>query len=315
MDNLKLNVCIGPQSVDKNNTQKLMLKVLIALLPTTIWGIYIFKIEALITLLLCMGFCVFFEYLFCKIVKKKNTISDLSALVTGLLLGLNLTSTIPWYVCIIGSFVAIVMAKQLYGGIGYNFINPALAARCFLLISFTARMTSFKLDGITSATPLAIIKTKGYGEINIFELLIGYKSGVIGEVSILALLIGAIFLVVTKVIRLRIPFFYILSFAVITFLFGQYQFDLKYTFIEVLSGGLILGAFFMATDYTTSPVTPRGEIIFGVIIGILTALFRIPNAEGVSYAIIIGNLLVPLIDRITLPRHFGKEVRRRESKN
>lgn len=306
-DKLILNVAVGPQSVTKDNTSRLMLKVLIALLPTTFWGIWTFGYKALITVLVCVLSCILFEYLYCKFMKLKNTIGDLSAAVTGLLLALNLTSEIPWWICIIGSFVAIIMAKQLFGGIGYNFINPALAARCFLLISFTGRMTEFTYDGLSSATPLAMMKFKGIDSVDLLQLFLGNKGGTIGEVSILCLLIGAIFLLVTKVITLRIPVSYILSFSVVTFLFGASQFDLKYLLLQIMSGGLILGAFFMATDYSTSPVTLKGEILFGIILGVLTALFRGPNAEGVSYAIILGNILVPLIERVTIPKYFGQE--------
>lgn len=302
-----LNVSVGPQSVAKDDTKNLMLKVIVALLPTTIWGIYVFGIQAALTILVCIFSCVFFEYIYCKGMKIPVTVTDLSAVVTGLLLALNLTSTIPWWICVIGSFVAIILAKMLFGGIGYNFINPALAARCFLLISFTARMTSFTYDAVTGATPLSVIKTQGINNINILDLFIGNKAGVIGEVSILCILIGALFLIVTKVINIRIPLAYILTFALVMFFIGKQQFDLRYVLIEVLSGGLIFGAFFMATDYTTSPVTPKGEIIFGIILGVLTALFRGPNSEGVSYAIILGNLLVPLIERVTIPNFFGKE--------
>ena len=302
-----LNVSVGPQSVAKDNTRSLMLKVIIALLPTTIWGIYIFGIDAALTVGICILSCLFFEYIYCKFMKLDVSVSDLSCIVTGLLLALNLTSTIPWWICVIGSFVAIILAKMIFGGIGYNFINPALAARCFLLISFTARMTSFTYDSVTGATPLAIIKTQGISKINLLDLFLGNKAGVIGEVSILCILLGATFLVITKVITLRIPLAYIITFAIVMFFIGKQQFDIQYVIIQVLSGGLIFGAFFMATDYTTSPVTPRGEIIFGIILGFLTALFRGPNSEGVSYAIILGNLLVPLIERVTIPRFFGKE--------
>lgn len=309
-----LDVSVGPQSVAKDNTRKLMLKVLIALLPTSIWGIYIFGIQALMTIVICVISCVGFEYLYCKIMKIDITVGDFSAIVTGLLLALNLTSTIPWFVCVIGSFVAIVMAKMIFGGIGYNFINPALAARCFLLISFTARMTSFTYDSVTGPTPLALAKTGDIDKLKILDLFIGNKAGVIGEVSIICILIGAVYLLITKVITLRIPLAYILTFAILMFFIGKNQFDINYVCIEVLSGGLIFGAFFMATDYTTSPVTPKGEIIFGILIGFLTALFRGPNSEGVSYAIILGNLVVPLIERVTIPKFFGKE-RKRGRKN
>lgn len=308
-----LDVAAGPQTVTKDDTKRLMTDVLIGLAPTTLWGLYLFRLDAFITLALCIVACVGFEYLYTKLMKLPTTIGDRSAIVTGLLLGLNLSSNIPWWICIIGSFVAIVMAKMLFGGIGYNFMNPALAARCFLLISFTARMTSFlvvkghTLDATTGPTPLAIQKTEGYQGLNLLDMFLGYKGGVIGEVSILALLIGFIYLLVRRVVTLRIPLAYLLTFAVFTFFFGKYNFDIQYVLMQLCTGGVVLGALFMATDYTTSPVTPKGEIVFGIMLGIMTGLFRGPNSEGVSYAIILGNLFVPLIERVTVPKFFGKE--------
>lgn len=314
MSDMILDVSIGPQSVTKDNTRRLMIDVLIALLPTTIWGIYLFGWEAAWVVAVSIASCVGMEYIYTKCMKLPTTIGDGSAFVTGLLLGLNLSSTVPWWICVIGAFVAIVMAKMLFGGLGYNFINPALAARCFLLISFTARMTSFTYDSVTGPTPLAVMKTEGYTSYQLLDLFLGYKGGVIGEVSILALLMGACYLLLRRVINWRIPMLYLLTFAVYTFFFGQYTFDVNYTLIQLCSGGIVLGAFFMATDYTTSPVTPKGEILFAVLLGLLTGLFRGPNAEGVSYAIIVGNLLVPLIERVTVPKFFGKEGRRRHDK-
>ena len=205
----------------------------------------------------------------------------------------------------LGGVFAIIVVKQLYGGLGQNFMNPALAARCFLLISFTGQMSAFTLDGWTGATPLAVLKA---GEsVDVAAMFIGKIPGTIGEVSVIALLIGAAYLVVKKVISLRIPVTYILTTAVFVFIFGQQ--DLNYVLAHLCGGGLIFGAFFMATDYVTSPITPKGQIVFGILLGILTGLFRIfgGSAEGVSYAIIISNLLVPLIERFTLPTPFGKE--------
>ena len=244
---------------------------------------------------------------------KPNTISDWSAAVTGLLLALNLPC--PYgtenviRMCllgILGSVFAIIIVKQLFGGLGQNFMNPALGARCFLLISFTGRMTSFTYDGITGATPLALLKA---GEsVNVLDMVIGRIPGTIGETSVIAIVIGAIFLIWMDVIDLRIPGTYIVTFAIFALLFGGHGFDLNYVCAELAGGGLMLGAFFMATDYVTSPITKKGQIVYGIILGCLTGLFRIfgGSAEGVSYAIIFSNLLVPLIERLTIPKAFGK---------
>jgi Na+-translocating ferredoxin:NAD+ oxidoreductase RnfD subunit len=247
------------------------------------------------------------EYIYQKLMGKKITISDGSALVTGLLLALNLSSSVPLWIPVIGGIFAILIVKQLYGGVGQNFMNPALAARCFLLISFTGRMTSFTLDGVTGATPLAQLKN---GEaVNWVSMCIGNIPGTIGEVSAIALLIGAIYLLIKRVISLRIPLAYILTFTIFIVLFGGHGFDAHFVLAHLFGGGLMLGAFFMATDYATSPITPNGKILLGVLLGVLTGLFRLfgGSAEGVSYAIIIGNLLVPLIEKVTIPTAFGKE--------
>ena len=222
-----------------------------------------------------------------------------------MILALNMPADIPLWIPALGGIFAIVVVKQLYGGLGQNFMNPALAARCFLLISFTGQMSTFTLDGWSGATPLAVIK--GGGTVDLAAMVIGKIPGTIGEVSVIALLIGAAYLVVRKVISLRIPVAYILTTAVFVFIFGQQ--DLNYVLMQVCGGGLIFGAFFMATDYVTSPITPMGQIVFGILLGLLTGLFRIfgGSAEGVSYAIIISNLLVPLIERATMPKAFGKE--------
>lgn len=205
----------------------------------------------------------------------------------------------------LGGVFAIVVVKQLYGGLGQNFMNPALAGRCFLLISFAGKMSNFTLDGWTGATPLAVLKSGG--KVDLAAMFIGTIPGTIGEVSVIALLIGAVYMVYRKVISLRIPVTYIATVAVFTFIFGG--FDVNYTLAHVFGGGLIFGAFFMATDYVTSPITPKGQIVFGIVLGVLTGLFRMfgGSAEGVSYAIIISNLVVPLIERFTLPVAFGKE--------
>ena len=308
-----LNVSSSPHVRSKDTTEKIMRYVFIALMPASIFGIYNFGINALIVIAVTVAASVLTEYLYEKAMHKPNTISDWSAAVTGLLLALNLPC--PYgtenviRMCllgILGSVFAIIIVKQLFGGLGQNFMNPALGARCFLLISFTGRMTSFTYDGITGATPLALLKA---GEsVNVLDMVIGRIPGTIGETSVIAIVIGAIFLIWMDVIDLRIPGTYIVTFAIFALLFGGHVFDLNYVCAELAGGGLMLGAFFMATDYVTSPITKKGQIVYGIILGCLTGLFRIfgGSAEGVSYAIIFSNLLVPLIERLTIPKAFGK---------
>ena len=300
-----LNVSSSPHVRSNETTQSIMVDVAIAMLPATAFGVFQFGLHALLVLIVTIAACVRSEYVFEKITKRPCTISDFSAVVTGMILALNMPPEIALWIPALGGVFAIIVVKQLYGGLGQNFMNPALAARCFLLISFTGQMSAFTLDGWTGATPLAVLKA---GEsVDVAAMFIGKIPGTIGEVSVIALLIGAAYLVVKKVISLRIPVTYILTTAVFVFIFGQQ--DLNYVLAHLCGGGLIFGAFFMATDYVTSPITPKGQIVFGILLGILTGLFRIfgGSAEGVSYAIIISNLLVPLIERFTLPTPFGKE--------
>lgn len=302
-----LNVSCAPHVRSKDTTHSIMFDVAIALLPTTAFGIFHFGYRALIIMLVSIAACVGTEYLYQRGMKQKITIEDGSALVTGMLLGLNLSVEVPWWIPLIGGVFAILVVKQLFGGLGQNFMNPALAARCFLLISFAGRMTRFSCDGISGATPLALLKN---GEsVNVMDMFFGFIGGTIGEVSALAVLIGAAYLVWKKVISLRIPLVYIGTFALFAVIFGGHGLDLSYLGAQLFGGGLMLGAFFMATDYVTSPITPNGQIVFGVMLGILTGIFRIfgASAEGVSYAIIFCNMLVPLIERVTLPAAFGKE--------
>ena len=309
------NVSSSPHVRSKDTIGRIMLYVIIALLPASLFGIYNFGLRALLLIILTTISCVASEWIFNKMTKRKQTISDLSAVVTGLLLALNLPSTLPWWMAILGGAFAIVIVKCLFGGLGQNFMNPALGARCFLLISFAGPMTSFAnsryhisqgMDAISSATPLAALKA---GEsVNTMDMLIGHIPGTIGETSVIAILIGAIFLILMGVIDLRIPGTYIITFVIFIVLFGGRGFDTNYVVAQLCGGGLMLGAFFMATDYVTSPITPTGKIIYGMILGLLTGIFRIfgASAEGVSYAIIFGNLLVPLIEKVTIPKPFGK---------
>ncbi len=284
-----------------------MLMVVIALLPATIFGIWNFRHEnAWILVVVTTASAVLAEYIYEKLMHKPITINDFSAVVTGLLLALNLPPTLPWWMGVLGAVFAIVVVKQLFGGLGQNFMNPALAARCFLLISFTSDMTYFVYDGVTGATPLAELKA---GEaVNTMDMLIGNIRGTIGETSVVAIMIGAMFLLLMGVIDLTIPASYLISFVVFITIFGGHGLDAQYITAHLCGGGLMLGAWFMATDYVTSPITTKGRIVYGVCIGLLTGLFRLfgGSAEGVSYAIIISNLLVPLIEKVTLPKPFGK---------
>ena len=300
-----LNVSSSPHVRSKDTTRSIMTDVCIAMLPATAFGVFQFGFHALMVLAATILACVLSEYAYEKIMDKPVTISDMSAVVTGMILALNMPADIPVWMPALGGVFAIIVVKQLYGGLGQNFMNPALAARCFLLISFAGKMSTFTMDGWTGATPLAVLKSGG--EVDVAAMFIGKIPGTIGEVSVIALLIGAAYLVYKKVISLRIPVTYILTVAVFVFIFGKQ--DLNFVAAHICGGGLIFGAFFMATDYVTSPITPRGQIVFGILLGVLTGLFRLfgGSAEGVSYAIIISNMLVPLIEKYTLPVAFGKE--------
>lgn len=305
--NENYNVSSSSHIRDKVTSSNIMLMVVISLLPATFFGIWNFRHEnAWILIVLTTAAAVLAEYLWEKLMHKPVTIKDFSAVVTGLLLALNLPPTLPWWMGVVGAFFAIIVVKQLFGGLGQNFMNPALGARCFLLICFAGKMTNFVYDGVTGPTPLANLKA---GEsVDSFAMLIGNTSGTIGETSVIALMIGAMFLILMGVIDLRIPGTYILTFVIFISLFGGHGFDPQYITAHLCGGGLMLGAWFMATDYVTSPITSKGKIVYGICLGCLTGLFRLfgGSAEGVSYAIIISNLLVPLIEKATLPKPFGK---------
>lgn len=301
----KWRVSSNPHVRSKVTTNGIMMAVVLALLPAAGFGIYNFGVRALLHILITVASTVITEFLF-GLYKKKLTITDLSAVVTGLLLALNLPVGAPLWIGAMGGVFAILVVKMLFGGLGQNFMNPALAARCFLLISFPAQMTNFVCDAYTGATPLALLKA---GEtVNVTDMIIGRTAGTIGETSMIALVVGACFLILLGVIDLRIPGSYIVSFAVFVLLFGGRGLDFQYLSAHLAGGGLMLGAFFMATDYVTRPITIKGQYVFGIFLGIMTGIFRIfgPGAEGVSYAIILGNLLVPLIEKVTMPRAFGK---------
>ena len=331
MEEKMLNVSSSPHVRDNSATKSIMRDVVIALMPATLVGLYNFGVRALLVILTTCVTCVLAEYIWQKLMKQPITTSDFSALLTGLLLALNLPATLPLWMCVIGGVFAIIIAKQLFGGLGQNFMNPALAGRCFLMLSFSGSMTSFlidkgnaiwggaqAIDGISSATPLFQVKEVsevGAGKFpDLLDMFLGTTGGTIGETSALALLIGAAYLLIRKVIDWKIPVVYIATFVVFNLI---YQVAVGGDFVpypvlyERCGGGLILGAFFMATDYVTSPITPKGKIIFGILLGLLTGLFRFfgESAEGVSFAIIIGNLCVPLIERYTIPKAFGKEAK------
>lgn len=308
----KLNVQSSPHVRDRISTSAIMLDVIIALIPATIWGILRFGLHAAIVVAVSVISAVLSETVFNIIVKKPNTISDLSCVVTGLILGLNMPPEVPFFVPVVGSVFAIVIVKMLFGGLGQNFMNPALGGRCFCVISFAGYMSNFtsrlSVDAYSSATPLVILKNGN--EVNLFDMLFGYIPGTIGEISAICLLLGAIYLAVKKIIDLRIPVFYILAFVIFIMIFGKGKStNLNYILGEVLGGGLIFGAFFMATDYATSPITPLGKVLYGILLGVLTGIFRLfgKSGESVSYVILISNLLVPLIESITIPTAFGKE--------
>ena len=305
--NEKYNVSSSPHIRDKVTSSNIMLYVVIALLPATFFGIWNFRHEyAWILVVVTTAAAVLSEYLYEKLMHKPITINDFSAVVTGLLLALNLPPTLPWWMGVLGAVFAIIVVKQLFGGLGQNFMNPALGARCFLLICFAGKMTYFVYDGVTGPTPLAELKA---GEtVNTLSMLLGNIRGTIGETSVVAIMIGAMFLILMGVIDLRIPGTYIVTFVIFITLFGGHGFDPQYITAHLCGGGLMLGAWFMATDYVTSPITSNGKILFGICLGCLTGLFRLfgGSAEGVSYAIIISNLLVPLIEKVTLPKPFGK---------
>ncbi len=312
MSENKFKMSSSPHIRSKVTSSNIMLMVTIALLPASAFGVWNFGLPALGMLITTTLAAVLTEYIYEKLMHKKITVNDFSAVVTGLLLGLNMPPTAPLWMGALGSVFGILVVKQLFGGLGQNFMNPALGARCFLLISFTGQMTTFIYDGVSGPTPLAMLK-EGRA-VDSMSMLMGRIPGTIGETSVIAIIIGAIFLILMGVIDLRIPGAYIVTFAVFVGIFGQFTnaqaglFDPQYITSHLCGGGLMLGAWFMATDYVTSPITKKGQYVYGALLGILTGLFRLfgGSAEGVSYAIIISNLLVPLIERVTLPKPFGK---------
>ncbi len=314
----KFNVSISPHIRSRETTTTIMLDVIIALLPSVIVGVCVFGARAFAITMLSVTSCVASEYIYEKILKKPITVTDLSAVVTGLILAVNLYSTAPWWIPVLGGAFAIIVVKMLFGGIGQNVMNPALTARCFLLLSFSRIMTDFpSLDGVSKATPLALAKEGVYTPVS--DLLLGTHSGTIGETSAVAIIIGAVYLCARKIIKPREPLSVIISTGIFVTVFNLIQgreVTLDYLMVHMLGGGLLLGAVFMASDYATTPVTPWGQVVYGCCVGFITALIRCVGGgtEGVSYAIIISNILTPLIEKATAPRPFGvvKEKKKRE---
>lgn len=320
-----LTVSATPHIRAKVTTQSIMRDVLIALLPAAVMGVVYFGVNAALLMVISVASSVFFEAIYQKLAKKPSTVGDLSAAVTGLLLGMNLPASCPFWVPIVGSFVAIIIAKQLFGGIGFNFVNPALAGRAFLMASYPNQMMNYpetnfgvkgiitNIDAISSATPLqqikqtteALVPTSG----DYLNALIGNVGGCLGETCAIALILGGLYLLARKVISWHIPVTYIGTVFVLTFIFNALGGDASFRVAgyELLAGGLMLGAFFMATDYTTSPMTDKGKIIFGIGCGLIATIIRLYGGypEGVSYSILLMNLLVPLIDRFCRQKKFG----------
>lgn len=315
LENTRYLVSSSPHIRSGETTQRIMLDVIIALMPALFAGVFYFGFRALTLTVTAVVFAAAAEAVMQKILGKPITLNDLSAVVTGILLAFNVPVTLPLWIVAVGSIFAIVIVKQCFGGLGYNFINPALAARAMLLASWPVRMTAWVApgaDAVSTATPLAVIKggLEGVSSAtqaipSIWDLFLGNVGGCIGETSALALIIGGAYLVYRKVISPRIPVVYIASVAVFAFLFSG--FDAYMMVYHVLAGGLFLGAIFMATDYATSPMSPKGQIIFAIGCGFLTSIIRFFGGypEGVSYSILIMNVATPLIDRYTMPKKFG----------
>ncbi len=309
-----LTVSQAPHIRSNQSVKKIMLDVIIALIPAMIGSVYFYGMDAIRLILVTVVSAVVFEVLIQKMFKKEIRVNDLSAVVTGILLAFNLPAGAPWWVAVFGAGFAIIIVKELFGGIGSNFMNPALAARAALVASWPGIMSAYiNPDGMSSATPLTILKNGSGSLPSIQRMLIGDIGGVIGETSAILLLIGAAYLIIRQIIDWKIPVIYIITTSIVLVLFGVNASDIIY---HILGGGLILGAFFMATDYSSSPVTPKGRIIFALGCGILTALIRIKSnmPEGVSYAILIMNVASPVIEKWTKPRVFG-EVKKNESNN
>ncbi|WP_367925178.1 RnfABCDGE type electron transport complex subunit D [uncultured Ruthenibacterium sp.] len=305
MEPKKLVVTASPHIVDQSSTRGLMGHVIVALLPALVASVFIFGARALLVTGVTVAACVGFEALYCILMKKPIPVGDLSAVVTGIILAFNLPATIPLWIAVVGAFIAIVVVKQLFGGIGCNFANPALVARIALFVGFAGRMTSYAfpqtdIDALATATPLVAGKSISSMDM-LFNLALGIHGGVLGETCSVMLLLGGIYLIATRTISPAIPVSYLGTVAVLSLVFGQ---DVL---LQLLGGGLLLGAFFMATDYVTSPFTLKGKIVYGLGLGIITCAIRFWGnmAEGVSFSLLIMNLLVPYINDLTRQKPLG----------
>lgn len=320
----KLIVSSSPNVRTNKDTSYIMKQVVIALLPATLAALFFFRLSALNVILFCVTGSVGAEFLCQKISKQESTIGDFSAVVTGLLLAFNVPASLPWWMCLLGAAFAIIVVKMVFGGIGNNFVNPALAARAFLLASFPVAMTlwtrtgvnwvsSGNIDAYTTATPLSFLKAGSNGVssladsgISISNMLIGNIGGCIGETSAVLIILGGLYLMYKGIINYVIPTFYICTVAILMFILGGFNFT--FVIYELLAGGLMLGAFFMLTDYTTSPMTKKGQIIYAVLAGLITTVIRLYGGypEGVSYSILLVNIMTPLIDKYTKTKVFGE---------
>ena len=320
----KLIVSSSPHVRTNKDTSYIMKQVVIALLPATLAALFFFRLSALNVIFFCVAGSVGAEFLCQKISKQESTIGDFSAVVTGLLLAFNVPASLPWWMCLLGAAFAIIVVKMVFGGIGNNFVNPALAARAFLLASFPVAMTmwtrtgvnwvsSGNIDAYTTATPLSFLKAGSNGVssladsgISISNMLIGNIGGCIGETSAILIILGGLYLMYKGIINYVIPTFYICTVAILMFILGGFNFT--FVIYELLAGGLMLGAFFMLTDYTTSPMTKKGQIIYAVLAGLITTVIRLYGGypEGVSYSILLVNIMTPLIDKYTKTKVFGE---------
>ena len=319
--NLKLIATSSPHIRGNETTRSIMLDVIIALCPALLFACFNFGFRALTVTAVSVIGCVFWEWLYRKLMKKPQSVGDLSAVVTGMLLAFVSPVTIPYWMILVGGFFSIILVKQLFGGIGCNFVNPALAGRAILLASYAGTMTSWidpisnnaaligsNADAVTTATPMALLKSGAMESLpSLPNMFVGSIAGSLGEVSAIALLLGGAYLIWRKVINWQTPVAYIATVAVLTFLFPRYGTNVEWMLYNVLGGGLMLGAFFMATDYATSPVTKKGQLIFGVGCGLFTVMIRYFGSynEGVCYSIMVMNLFVALIDKHTKPARFG----------
>ncbi|EQI42672.1 electron transport complex, RnfABCDGE type, D subunit [Clostridioides difficile Y184] len=316
-------VSSSPHVRSNEDTSYIMKQVIIALLPAAVAGVYFFRLNALSAMFFCILGTVGTEFLYQKFTKQKSTIGDFSAVVTGLLLAFNVPASLPWWMCLVGGIFAILVVKMVFGGIGCNFVNPALAARAFLLASFPVAMTAWtqpgvnwigkNLDAVTTATPLSFLKNGAAGladissnGISLADMMIGNIGGCIGETSAILLLLGGVYLMYKGIINYVIPVFYIATVFILTFLLGG--FNITFAIYQLFAGGLMLGGFFMLTDYTTSPMTKKGQIIYAVLAGLITTVIRMYGGypEGVSYSILLVNCLAPLIDKFVRNRVFGE---------